>query len=74
MKELKELGAKKELPEWTAPPLEAAVKMEDPTQGTETAAGKETQVIKEDMQAVKVELQILVADGVDLDHALEEAI
>ena len=74
MKELKELGVKKELPEWTAPLLEAAGKMEDPTQGTETAAGKETQVSKEDMQAVKVELQSLMADGMDLDHALEETI
>ena len=74
MKDLKELGAKKELTEWTAPLMEAAGKMEDPIQSTETAAGKETQVSKDDMQAVKVELQSLVADGVDLDHALEEAI
>ena len=49
MKELKELGAKKELPEWTAPLLEAAGKMEDPTQGAEAAACKEMQVIKKDM-------------------------
>ena len=48
MKELKELGVKKELPEWTAPLLEAAGKMEDPTQSAETAAGKEMQVSKED--------------------------
>ena len=74
MKELKELGAKKELPEWTVPLLEAAGKMEDPTQGAETAAGKEMQVSKADMWSVKVELQSLVADGIDLDHALEEAI
>ena len=49
IKELKELGAKKKLLEWTAPLLEAAGKMEDPTQGAEAAAGKETQVSKEDM-------------------------
>ena len=55
------------------PLLKAAGKMEDPTQGTETAAGKEMQVSKKDMQAWKVELQSLMTDGVDLDHALEEA-
>ena len=49
IKELKELGAKKELPEWTVPLLKAAGKMEDPTQGTEAVAGKETQESMEDM-------------------------
>ena len=56
------------------PILEARENLEDPNAGGESKPKGEAQVSKNDMEAVKADLQGLVLDGMNLDVALEEAI
>ena len=56
------------------PILEAGEKLEDPRAGGEPRLRGDAQVSKQDIEAIKADLQGLVSDRAELDVALEEAI
>lgn len=56
------------------PILEAGRKLEKPAPKEKREGQPATEVSREDVQAVKSDLQGLVSQGVELDEALEEAI
>ena len=65
------LAEKQELPDWAKLILEAGMKLEKPAHKEK----KELLVVsRAEVQAVKSDLQGLVAEGMELEEALEEAI
>ena len=65
------LAEKQELPDWAKLILEAGMKLEKPAPKEK----KEPLVVsRAEVQAVKSDLQGLVAEGMELEEALEEAI